>query len=243
MPGIFLLDSTVTAGPTTISGEKARYLTSVLRCSPGDPLTIKDSIGNVFSARIISAGRKEVQIEIGEKQEYDTESFLHITLLQGLLKGEKMDLVIQKSTEMGVREIIPVVTERSQVRETRKLPRWRKIAEEASRQSGRNAIPTVHEAVELDNLFLLHRVPAGIIFWEQDGIPFADALSNLAGCREVALFTGPEGGFSATEVALITKNGFLAATLGRRILRAETAALAVVSIIQFALGDLGNTGE
>jgi 16S rRNA (uracil1498-N3)-methyltransferase len=206
-------------------------------------LTLKDNRGNIFSARIVRATKKEVEVEILGIMERDTESSLQITVLQGLLKGDKMDLVVQKVTELGVREIIPVVTERSQVRETRKLERWRKIAEEASRQSGRNTIPQVRDIVELERLFLDYRVPPGIIFWETEGIALADAIETLRGSHEVALFTGPEGGFERKEVEAAAQKGFVAATMGKRILRAETASIAAVTIVQFALGDLGIKGN
>lgn len=239
MPEIFLLDSQFDSRFITIRGEKARYLSAVLRCGAGDPLTLKDNGGNVFSARIISATKKEVQVEIIGTQKGGAESALLITTLQGLLKGEKMDLVVQKVTELGVREIIPVVTERSQVRETRKLQRWRRIAEEASRQAGRNTIPAVRDIVELQKLFLDYHLPSGIIFWEKRGIALTDVLAKFRGSHEVALFTGPEGGFSEREIETVSKNGFVTATMGKRILRAETASIAAVAIVQFALGDLG----
>lgn len=239
MPEIFLLDSQFDSRFVTIRGEKARYLVVVLRCGAGAPLTLKDNGGNIFSARIITATKKEVQVEILGKQERDRESALQITSLQGLLKGEKMDLVVQKVTELGVREIIPVVTERSQVRETRRVQRWRRIAEEASRQAGRNTIPVVRDIVELQKLFLDYHVPSGIIFWEKRGIALTDVLAKFRGSHEVALFTGPEGGFSEREIETVSKNGFVTATLGKRILRAETASIAAVAIVQFALGDLG----
>jgi 16S rRNA (uracil1498-N3)-methyltransferase len=239
MPDIFLLDSQLDSRFVTIRGEKARYLVAVLRCGAGALLTLKDDSGNIFSARIITATKKEVQVEILGKQERDTESALQITSLQGLLKGEKMDLVVQKVTELGVREIIPVVTERSQVRETRKVQRWRRIAEEASRQAGRNTIPVVRDIVGLQKLFIDYHVPSGIIFWEKRGIALTDVLAKFGASNEIALFTGPEGGFSESEIEAVSKNGFVPATLGKRILRAETASIAAVAIAQFALGDLG----
>jgi 16S rRNA (uracil1498-N3)-methyltransferase len=242
MPRIFLLDSEVHPGIVTLTHEKARYLSTVLRCRAGDPLTIKDNKGGTYAAVIIGIGKKEVTVEILERQELDTESPLGITLLQSMLKGEKMDFVIQKATELGVKEIRPVLTERSQVTETRKLPRWRKIAEEASRQSGRNTIPLIHEPADIPSLFAGAGPlsAGGIIFWEKKGEALPDALDKFKGVPAISLFTGPEGGFSENEIEQATARGFVAATLGKRILRAETAAIAVVSIVQFALGDLGS---
>jgi 16S rRNA (uracil1498-N3)-methyltransferase len=241
MPRLFLLDSEVQVGVVTLRDDKARYLSTVLRCRRGDPLIVKDNKGSTFAAKITGIAGKEVTVEILERQELHTESPLGITLLQGILKGEKMDFVIQKATELGVKEILPVATERSQVRETRKLPRWRKIAEEASRQSGRDMIPLIHEPTEFSSLFSAAppHPGGGIVFWEQGGEDLQAALNAFRGTRRISLFTGPEGGFSEREIRAASKGGFLTATLGKRVLRAETAAVAAVSIVQFTLGDLG----
>jgi 16S rRNA (uracil1498-N3)-methyltransferase len=241
MPRLFLLDSEVQVGIVTLRDDKARYLSTVLRCRRGDPLIVKDNKGSTFAAKIAAIAGKEVTVEILERQELDTESPLGITLLQGILKGEKMDFVIQKATELGVKEILPVATERSQVRETRKLPRWRKIAEEASRQSGRDAIPLIREPAGFSSLFdgTMPHPGGGIVFWEQGGEDLHTALNAFRGARGISLFTGPEGGFSEGEIRGASEGGFVAATLGKRILRAETAAVAAVSIVQFTLGDLG----
>ena len=128
-------------------GEKAHYLFSVLRCKTGEQLIVTDEKGCSYTAQILSASKKEVTIDITGDYILNTESNLDIILVQGLLKGEKMDFVIQKTTELGVSAIIPVSTERSQLRETRKQPRWKKIAEEASRQSGRSKIPEIFETL------------------------------------------------------------------------------------------------
>jgi 16S rRNA (uracil1498-N3)-methyltransferase len=242
MPLIFLLDSEVRPGIITLTHEKARYLATVLRCKAGEPLTVKDNRGGAYAATIIGVGKKEVQVEILERLQLDTESPLRISLLQSMLKGEKMDFVIQKTTELGVKEIRPVLTERSQITETRKLPRWRKIAEEASRQSGRNIIPVIHEPVDFSSLFrgVIRQTGDGIIFWERGGEAFPAALAEFSRSPSISLFTGPEGGFSENEMSQARAGGFVSATLGKRILRAETAAIAAVSITQFVLGDLGS---
>lgn len=221
----------------TVRGEKAKYLSSVLRCSAGDLLSITDHRGNSYSAKIISISRKDVTVEVLGKLDSHPESSLHISLLQGILKGEKMDLVIQKATELGVDEIRPVITERSQVRQTRKLIRWRKIAEEAARQCGRSVIPVVHEPLEMGDTFTTIHGP-GIIFWEQGGERFGTVLNRFRETDEIRLFTGPEGGFSEGEIEAASQNGFVTVSLGKRILRAETAAISAVAIVQFSLGDM-----
>ena len=238
MPRIFLPSVDLHDGPVSIKGEKAKYLSAVLRCRPGDSLLIYDDHGNAYTSKITDVAAREVFVELIEKMDRDTDSPLHITLLQGLLKGEKMDLVVQKATELGVQEIIPVVTERSQLRETRKIPRWARIAEEASRQAGRNSVPRIHQTADFEGL--PPAPPAnGIIFWEQGGDHLGAVLKQCGARGAISLFTGPEGGFSEKEIASAAEKGFLVATLGQRILRAETAAITAVAITQFVLGDLG----
>lgn len=238
MPRLFLSDIELNSRFITIRGDKARYLTRVLRCRAGDPVFLYDFKGNSYSSLITAVTVKEVSAELIEKMDLHTESPLNVTLLQGLLKGEKMDLVIQKATELGVKEIVPVITERSQVRETRKMVRWLKIAEEASRQAGRNSVPVIRRVTEFDELGSIP-LPKGIIFWEQGGAGLDDTLKMFRNRESISLFTGPEGGFSQGEIEAASRWGFVRAALGSRILRAETAAMAAVAIAQFALGDMG----
>jgi len=239
MTRIFLSDSELKTEPIRITDDKARYLTTVLRCRAGDPLSITDSSGNSFSARILAVTKQEVSAEILGIETPPPESPVRIKLLQGLLKGEKMDFVVQKATELGVAEIVPVITERSQVRETRKLQRWRKIAEEAARQSGRSVVPPVSETKHFDDLFTGHLTDGGILFWEAGGSALKQIIQGFSDRKSLTLFTGPEGGFSPGEVEAAKQAGFLVATMGRRILRAETAAIGAIAVVQYALGDLG----
>ncbi len=240
MPRVFLPGVALNTGPAKIKNDKARYISTVLRCKRGDRITITDDKGHSYSARITSATRKEVVVEIIEPQEFNTESSLHMTLLQSILKGSKMDLVVQKATELGVKEIIPVITERSQIRETRKILRWRKIAEEASIQAGRNFITEIREITAFEELFVDPYSVSGkcIIFWEEGGKKLSDILRRFNRPDKINLFTGPEGGFSEREITTASEHGFVTATLGKRILRAETASIAALSIVQYELGDL-----
>lgn len=222
-----------------LSGDKFHYLSVVLRSAPGDALMVIDPRGSLFHARIASFKKKTAQLDILDRCEPVPEPPLRIVLLQALLKGEKMDLVIQKATELGVSQVIPVITERSLVRETRKLERWKKIVEEAARQCGRATIPEISAPQEL--LAAVKTADSSaprIIFWEQGGTPLSSILATAADCRQIILCTGPEGGFSETEVSAAGAEGFQNASLGQRILRAETAAIAVVTIAQYVLGDL-----
>jgi len=225
----------------TLTGEKAHYLSAVLRCKAGDTIIITDSTGSVHNARLTSLTRKQATLALGEPCAPVPEPPLDIILLQGLLKGEKMDLVTQKAAELGVRQIIPVITERSQLRETRKTARWKKIAEEASRQCGRVSIPLIEEP--LDFMRALPGGPGadvcGIIFWEQEGSPFPSVLKQFREKKQIMLCIGPEGGFSEKEARTAADRGFVITSLGKRILRAETAAIAALAIVQYELGDIG----
>lgn len=255
MPRIYVPISHIIDNRISITDEKAHYLISVLRCRKGDDLIVFDGKGYCLKTRILKADRREVITEVIEKFPCDTESHINITLVQGLLKGEKMDLVIQKTSELGVKEIIPVVTERSQMRETRKVTRWRKIAEEASRQSGRSVIPVIHDPMEFKEFFskqtCINYPPqspltkggikrGGLIFYEEGGMKLSEAVSFFVPHpSSLFIFVGPEGGFTKDEVFLAKEKGLLVTSLGERILRAETAAISAVALVQFLLGDMG----
>ena len=257
---IILKKEEIKGNRITFSGEKARYLISVLRCSAGDELQVFDGEGSLYKSKITGIENKKVIIDLLEQISLNAESPLNLTLVQGILKGEKMDVVVQKATELGVKEIIPAITERSQIRHTRKVDRWRKIAEEASKQSGRTMIPVVHEPMEFNSLFAVNdsRPLKGFIFWEEGGLALKEAIQKItihdarytmqdkknheSSCilhpESFYLLVGPEGGFSKEEVGLAVSKGLITVSLGKRILRAETAAISAVALIQFLLGDI-----
>ncbi|OGW47372.1 MAG: hypothetical protein A2Y66_03035 [Nitrospirae bacterium RBG_13_41_22] len=178
MPRIFLPASDIKDNRISITDEKAHYITSVLRCKKGDELTIFDGKGDCFRTTILRIDRREIITEVIERFPWNTESSINIVLVQGLLKGQKMDMVVQKTTELGVKGIMPVITKRSQLRETRKIARWRKIAEEASRQSGRNVVPTVHDATRFSDVLntLSPNAVNGLIFYEEGGMKLSEAV-------------------------------------------------------------------
>jgi 16S rRNA (uracil1498-N3)-methyltransferase len=250
---IFLPSVHVTDNRLSITDEKAHYLLSVLRCRKGDHLIVFDGSGTCFMTVIKEARKREVFAEILETFSCNLESPLHCILVQGILKGEKMDMVIQKTTELGVNEIIPAVTERSQLRDTRRVKRWRKIAEEASRQSGRSVVPVVHEPVELKKVLTScasQSTHEGFIFYEEEGMKLSEAVkvfstkgsrnpSPLAGEGELLILIGPEGGFTKEEVQFAEEQGLTVISLGKRILKAETAAISAVTLVQYLFGDMG----
>lgn len=222
-----------------VSGREAKYVLSVLRGKPGDNLTLIDPEGRRFEAVISSVESKSLTARIlGPAESAGAESPLRLVLIQGILKGQKMDLVIQKATELGATGIVPLVTERTQVGETRKLGRWRLVAQEAVRQSGRSLPPAVEPPVALKEFFAQGK-RSGIVFYEGEGMRLKEAVGLISPSGEVCVAIGPEGGFSPDEARLAVENGLLAVNLGRRILRAETAAIAALAALQIFFGDMG----
>ena len=251
---LFLSPKELTSQEILIHGENAHYISSVLRVQTGDMLTIFDGQGNRYICMINKIHKKEVIVEKIKKEAYSAESPILIALAQGIPKGDKMDFIVQKSTEIGVKKIIPLVTERSQVQHTAKTERWRKIALSASQQSGREKIPDIEEPVSFKEFFnppiplltkgdeggLYDKTFRGIIFSEEEkNQNLKKVLKNFEGSATITLLIGPEGGFSDTETKIAVEKGFIAASLGPRILRTETAALSAISIVQYKLGDMG----
>ena len=231
----------------TITGHDAKYLIRVLRCKPGDEVTLVDRQGVCYQAEITGITGKEVVAGIKGPVQPAPESPIKLILLQGVLKAQKMDLVIQKAVELGASSIIPVITERVVVSETRKLPRWQSIALEAARQCGRAIIPPVMEPVKLREFFSKIKCPIrGIVFWEEGGAPLKEVIADIrtplpAGgqAADVYVLIGPEGGLAEEEVELAQECGLNVATMGERILKAETAAISALTVLQYELGDFG----
>jgi 16S rRNA (uracil1498-N3)-methyltransferase len=173
------------------------------------------------------------------------DSPLEVTLAQSLLKGEKMDYLIQKATELGVKEIIPFFSSRSVplLEKSKKLKRhhrWERIAIEASKQCGRGVVPKIESLQDYsDMLQTASPDTLRLILWEKEGIKLKEILERLKEKKKVFFIIGPEGGFSQLEVDEAKKTGFIPVTLGRRILRAETASLCFLSILQYEKGDIG----
>lgn len=219
-----------------------RYLLRVLRLESGDLVEVFDGKGNRYKTRIVEY-EDGYFLEVIEELEPETAKALKIYLGQGILKGEKMKWVIQKATELGVDRIIPVRSSRSvplfEGNETnKKVERWRKIAQEAARQSNRSTVPEVSEPMELDE-FLEHAKGTKLAFWEKAEKRLKQALEEIQRRDEITLLIGPEGGFSDREASLINREGFTLCQLSERILRAETAALVAVTLTQYLYGDIG----
>lgn len=219
---------------------QSRHLETVLRLSPGAELEIFDGQGSSWAARIESAG----VLRLGTRKSPEPGA-ADVWLAQALSKGEKLDLVVQKATELGATRILPLAVERSVVRLSeeraeRRMARLRRIAQEAARQSGRSDVPAVDAPCTLADLAgLLRDDPArhGLLL---DPDEREVRLSQAArGALRLLIAVGPEGGFTPAERAQAAQAGFAPVGLGRRVLRTETAGLAALAIVQHLAGDLG----
>ncbi|MBM4221517.1 MAG: 16S rRNA (uracil(1498)-N(3))-methyltransferase [Gammaproteobacteria bacterium] len=233
-------------GATLVLAESATtHITRVLRLGAGDPIILFDGTGIDYAATIVAPARKGVTVLVGAGEAVDRESPLQLSLLQGISRGPRMDLVVQKATELGVSLIQPILTERSVVRldaerSTARLQHWHNIVISACEQCGRSVLPEVREPVDL--VAAVAGLAAGTpgFMLDPDGDTALDQLRP--GSRQIALAIGPEGGFTESERVALTRAGFGRLRLGPRILRTETAPLAALSILQFACGDLGSRG-
>ncbi|HSW64698.1 MAG TPA: 16S rRNA (uracil(1498)-N(3))-methyltransferase [Dissulfurispiraceae bacterium] len=223
-----------------LSEQKAHHLIAVLRARKGDGLTVFDGMGTAYEAIISEISKNRVLIDITREIPSDTELRTHIVLCAAILKGEKMDLVVQKATELGVMEIQPLVSERTIVKATRRLERWCAIAEESCEQCGRTILPLIREPRTFKEFFASQKNLSGFVFREDGGLPLAEAHRMLMGKRKALpdnqpwhVVIGPEGGMTAEEVQLANSKGLVAATLGRRILRAETASIVALGLVCF----------
>jgi 16S rRNA (uracil1498-N3)-methyltransferase len=234
-----------------IAGSAANHIMRVLRLREGDALTLFDGRGGEYGARLTGFRKDAVLADVLEHRAIERESALDLTLLQGVSRGERMDWVMQKATELGVRRIVPMLTERSVVRlderqSERKHEHWRAIVIAACEQCGRNRVPEVSPPMDFfDALPELGTVspqsPGGL-----DVILTRLVLSpggslrvrGLRGPRAIALLIGPEGGLSEAELEAAIRAGFQPVQLGPRILRTETAAIAALAALQHAFGDL-----
>jgi len=218
---------------------QARQMTRVLRMGVGARCVCFDGSGREWEVEIVAVSPREVVGRVVAECAPRRESSLRVVLLQGLLKGSKMDFVIQKATEMGVAGIVLLATKRTVPEGSGKVVRWGRIAVEAAEQSGRVTVPPVTGPHTLETAGLGSTAGVKLVLWE--GAPvgsLAPLLDGLPPPRDVVILVGPEGGLEAEEVALLTGRGFVPVSLGPRVLRAETAALAALAILQHRWGDL-----
>ena len=241
MPKFFLPDSPIyTLGDTIkIDGEDAFHITHTLRMNIGERVVFTSSDGTEYETQIVSIEKTELFLSVTGVSQNQTEPRIYSRLFQALAKGDKMETVIQKSVELGVSEIYPVESSRCVVqlddkRAEKKLERWQKIAKEAAKQCGRGIIPKVFPPISYaDALVEMKKSDISFICYETSIKNNPKALLSQKDFNSVAFFIGPEGGISPSEIELAHSLGIPDITLGKLILRTETASSAVLSMILY----------
>ncbi len=245
MPKFFVKSEQIYDDKITLVGEDVKHIGNVLRKQIDDEINIcnKDTSQN-FLCQIIQITQENIVCKILKKLENETESNIDITIFQGLPKAEKMELIIQKCTELGVKTFVPVQMERCIVKldeksEAKKIERWQKIAETAAKQSGRNSIPEVKNVINFKKICnLIEKYDIVLLAYENE--TECTLKSELKKLKEkqnlkIGVIIGPEGGIEEHEVEELVMSGATKITLGKRILRTETVGIVVSSIILYEL--------
>jgi 16S rRNA (uracil1498-N3)-methyltransferase len=227
--------------------DDVKHIVKVLRLQQGDEVEICDGENTEYVAAISSLDNKSIRLNIMKKWTGRTEAPIEITLFQGIPKSTKMDMIIQKCTELGIKRIVPMITERTIVQlkdqksEEKKIERWQKIADEAAKQSKRGVIPKIlpplalSEAIKASKEFDLAVIP----YEREEGLGLKGILGQQTNTVKVGIYIGPEGGFGEKEIEEAKNAGVIPVSLGPRILRTETAGFVALSILMYELGDLG----
>lgn len=228
-----------------IRDSKVNHISNVLRMKIGDAVLISDGEDWDYLCRIESISKKEIVLKIESENENVSELPVRIVLFQAVPKSDKMELIIQKAVELGVSEIVPVLTKRVVIKldaskESKKIKRWQEIARSSAQQSKRGRIPKVYPIMHLDEAMQYAKD------FEYKWIPYEladgmgrtrELLASLRAGTKIAVCIGPEGGFEEEEIAKAMENGFVPITLGKRILRTETAGFVILSNIMMAMDD------
>jgi len=222
-----------------LAAEEARHLRDVLRLKTGDEVYVFDGLGHEFRCEVSNVRRDSTELRIeSEVDPAKPESQVQLNLCVALLKGEKFDLVVQKATVLGVTNITPLITRYADIHlrdandATKRVARWQRIALEAAKQSGRAFVPAISVPVSFENALEIEGV--GVMFSEREG----ERLESLPAAGSITALVGSEGGWADEEIATARARDFHVVTLGGRILRAETAAIAVTVLMQHRFGDL-----
>ena len=246
MPRFFVERENISENTISITNTDVSHITRVLRMGVGDNLTICDGQGFDYETKISQISDNEIICDIVSKEKSDTEPNINVTLFQGLPKASKMDYIIQKTTELGISTVVPCALKRCVTKldgkkaEQKKQERWQKIAAEAAKQSGRGIVPTVEmpltlkEVIERAKDYDLFFVP----YECETQTNIKAVLTSVETPKNVAFLIGPEGGFDLSEIEELKNSNINTITLGKRILRTETAGEAVLSMIMYEIGDI-----
>lgn len=251
MHKFFTEPENINGSSAVILGDDVKHIYKVLRLAEGEKVILNNCSGREYLAEISEINKKEVSLSIIEELEINNESAVEITLFQGLPKGQKMDLIVQKGTELGIKEFVPTIMERVDIKlkeSFKKLDRLNRIALEASKQSKRSIIPEVKEPEEFENALNLMREADLIIVPYENAQNFGikslvhdlkEKGTDFENIRKIAVVIGPEGGFEESEIEKLKENNAYIVTLGKRILRTETAGFTAAALLQYEFGDLG----
>jgi 16S rRNA (uracil1498-N3)-methyltransferase len=245
VPRFFLPTEQIRDNLGVIRGQELVHMRKALRLGPGDRITVFDDLGWEHEAVIRALSADEGLIEILSSFEADRESPLQLTLAVGLTKGDKMDFVVEKATELGAQVIIPFASANSvprlgEMKAKKRSERWAKVALSAAKQCGRTKIPRILPLCEFEEFARQPRPQTlKLFFWEREQSRTLDEVyKSTSDAKSVLVAVGPEGGFSLDEARLARQEEFESVSLGRRILRAETAAVSAVTLVQHLWGDL-----
>jgi len=242
MHRFFASKESILKDSVTLTGSDASHIRTVLRLQAGDKIQVLDGKGTLYIVQLADVKAKSVTGEIISSEKVDTESLLKIHLGQSLIKGNKFDVILRKSVELGVTTVTPLITERTVVKNDsdKKYPRWKKIIEESSKQCGRSCLPIISERIIKLDAFCQQAGESDLklMFWELENENGLKDINPKKLPASVSVLIGPEGGFTIDEVETARSHGFHTVGLGPRILRAETAPLVVLSLLQAKWGDI-----
>lgn len=246
MRRFFIDEKAIADGTATITGNLFCHMTRVLRLKIGTRIILSDGLGRRHSGIIEAVGKENLLVRLQESSlEPGRPTRPLITLYQGLPKGSKMEFILQKCTELGADSFVPYISERSVAklpkdREAERIERWRRIIREAARQSNRTSVPLLSPVKDFSELVGTADQAVKLLLWEEEtSNRLRSVLGSLPRPDSVALLVGPEGGLSREEAAAAEASGFIPVTLGTRILRTETAGIALLAVLQFYWGDMG----
>lgn len=244
MKKIFLSSNKLEGEKIFVNPEESNHIMNSLRHKIGDKILVSNEIDKEYQTEIIDYEKGQVILKIEEVFPLQ-KSEKEIVLVQGLCKGEKMDFIIQKATELGVKKIIPLETMRTivkydKIKGEKRVERWQKIAAEAAKQSNASLIPQVSQIKKLKDFGNnLEEKTKYILFWEEEDTLYLRNVLAETNEGKIVLIIGPEGGFDEQEVKILEEKGVITVSLGNKILRTETAALAATTCVMYHFGELG----
>ncbi|MGB5983913.1 MAG: 16S rRNA (uracil(1498)-N(3))-methyltransferase [Desulfobacterales bacterium] len=248
----FVVPTPISKTPTvTLEGGEAAHIATVLRMQVGEELLLLDGSGWEYRARIVKLGKNRVRVQISDRRPCIGEPRLDLTVAQALLKEKKMDRLVRRLTELGVARLIPFSSQRAvpqpnAQRWAARVRRWERIAQEAMKQCHRGRTPNLRAPITWESLLSASAdYDLSILFWETADTPLSAIarMHPLQTVRRMLIILGPEGGFHPDEIAAARSQNILTATLGPRILKADTAALTATALTQFLWGDLDSNPQ